>query len=136
MAHIKIKAHFFALTLLFLTSLAFNLQAKQAVKSEYLIFNSNLPAISSNKFSISKVNDPDQLPADLKSFYIPSANYDYYFLIGPTQTSGGYLFEFDNFICLKKPAPMTAVTMGLSTPVALIKVKNDLNLKNKIGFCN
>jgi hypothetical protein len=66
--------------------------------------------------------------------------FDFYFVQSPTQGSGDFIFEVVQnsdslIICLRKPSPFAMVTTVLSNPIALVKVKKDLIVEKKLGYC-
>ena len=107
------------------------------------ISSSNLPSEISQKFSLKKISngqDINKLPEEFRKLVISMNVYDYYYAISPTKLSGGYIFEAHKAkkgytICLRAPEPMSAVTMGLTTPIALIAVHKNATLNQVIKEC-
>jgi predicted ATP-grasp superfamily ATP-dependent carboligase len=110
---------------------------------DFSITTSNLPSEMSQKFSLKKISthqDQNKLPEEFRKVVMATDEYDYYYAISPTKGSGGYIFEIENSkkeyrICLRAPMPMSAVTMALATPIALIKVQKGVKIDPTIIEC-
>lgn len=104
---------------------------------------SNLPSEMSREFSLNKISsyqDLNKLPEEFRKLVMATQEYDYYYAISPTKGSGGYIFEIENSkkeyrICLREPMPMSAVTMALTTPIALITARKGVKINPMILKC-
>lgn len=104
---------------------------------------SNLPSEMSREFSLNKISsyqDLNKLPEEFRKLVMATHEYDYYFAISPTKSSGGYIFEIENYkkeyrICLREPTPMSAVIMALTTPIALITTRKGIKINPVIVEC-
>ena len=104
---------------------------------------SNLPSEMSREFSLNKISsyqDLNKLPEEFRKLVMATQEYDYYYAISPTKGSGGYIFEIENSkkeyrICLREPMPMSAVTMALTTPIALITARKGVKINPVIVKC-
>ena len=107
------------------------------------ITTSNLPSEMSQQFSLKKISsyqDQNKLPEEFRKLVMATQEYDYYYAISPTKGSGGYIFEIENSkkeyrICLREPMPMSAVTMALTTPSALITARKGVKINPVIVEC-
>jgi hypothetical protein len=107
------------------------------------VINGNSVSRVTSEFKLIKIksaSDFDQLPRELSSYKTQMGQFDFYLAQSPTQSSGGFFFEFIQktdplIICLKKPSPLSAVTSALSNPIALIKVTKGFNVKMDLSFC-
>ena len=107
------------------------------------IINQNSAKLIVNEFKFKKLQreaDFDQLPKGLASDKNQMRQFDFYFVQSPTQGSGGFIFEVVQnsdslIICLRKPSPFAMVATVLSNPIALVKVKKDLIVEKKLGYC-
>ena len=107
------------------------------------IINKNSVTLRTSEFKLTKLKDRvsfDQLPKELASYQTQIGQFDFYFVQSPTQGSGGFIFEVVQnsdslIICLRKPAPFAMVAAVLSNPIALVKVKKDLIVEKKLGYC-
>ena len=104
---------------------------------------SNLPSEMSREFSLKKISSYqvlNKLPEEFRKLVMATHEYDYYYAVSPTKGSGGYIFEIENSkkeyrICLREPMPMSAVTMALTTPIALITARKGVKINPVIVEC-
>jgi len=114
-----------------------------SLSGDISIATSNLPSEISQKFSLKKISDDldlNKLPEEFRKLVMATNEYDYYFAISPTKKFGGYIFETHKAkkvytICLRAPKPMSAVTMAVTTPIALITVRKGAELNPMIVEC-
>ena len=109
------------------------------------LINSNLPGTNLEKFSAKNLvdqHDINSLPIQLRDHAALSIKYKYLYITAPTQRTGGFQFEITPIsknqfnICLRSPPPMAAVTMGMSTPIALIKIPKYAHISSQIKECS
>ncbi|MBU3575758.1 hypothetical protein [Polynucleobacter sp. UK-Mo-2m-Kol15] len=107
------------------------------------IATSSLPSEISQQFSLKKISnnqDVSILPEEFRKLITSINDNDYYYAVSPTKGSGGYIFEVNRTqnvyeICLRTPKPMSAVTMAVTTPIALITVRKGEELNPMIVEC-
>jgi hypothetical protein len=108
------------------------------------LINANQPGTDSKSFQVKKLqseSDFEGLPQIFLEDKADFSKYDFYLFISPSQSTGGYqylLFEGANSfeICLKKPSQTAIVSMALTNPIALLKVKRGVFIKMKTGYCD
>lgn len=107
------------------------------------LINANQVSSNSMSFQVKKLqseSDFEGFPQTFSEHKADFLKYDFYLFISPTQNTGGYqylLVEGANSfrVCLKRPSQTAIVSMALTNPIALLKVKRGLLVEMKTGYC-
>lgn len=107
------------------------------------LINTNQPSSNSMSYQVKKLqreSDFEDLPQTFSEHKADFSKYDFYLFISPTQNTGGYQYLLvegvNSFrVCLKRPSQTAIVSMALTNPIALLKVKKGQLVEMKTGYC-
>ena len=141
----KNKGNFYNVTSLLAILLLFGCgNTLKNTENTIQLINGNSVTTTTNEFKLTKLKDAaqfDDLPKELANSKSQMKKFDFYLAQSPTQNSGGFVFQsIQNSnplkVCLKKPDQFSATTLALSNPIALIRVKKEMILEMRLGYCD